>query len=112
MRYRIQFKINLLTYKVYKTDYPVYLKDCVQPYSSAYNTRRSEPAQHMLNVPYYDYKGRPIRQPGEGYGYFQKKKNLTQIFSKKKNFPRYVQKKSLPEYQYKKKIYPGLSKKM
>ena len=56
VRYRIQFKINLLTYKVYKTDYPVYLKDCVQPYSSAYNTRRSEPAQHMLNVPYYDYK--------------------------------------------------------
>ena len=31
-------------------------EDCVQPYSSAYNTRRSEPAQHMLNVPYYDYK--------------------------------------------------------
>ena len=38
VRYRIQFKINLLTYKVYKTDYPVYLKHCVQPYSSAYNT--------------------------------------------------------------------------
>ena len=56
VRYRIQFKINLLTYKVYKTDYPVYLKDCVQPYSSAYSTRRSEPAQHKLNVPYYDYK--------------------------------------------------------
>ena len=56
VRYRIQFKINLLTYKVYKTDYLAYLKDCVQPYSSAYNTRRSEPAQHMLNVPYYDYK--------------------------------------------------------
>ena len=56
VRYRIQFKINLLTYKVYKTDYPAYLKDCVQPCSSAYNTRRSEPAQHMLNVPYYDYK--------------------------------------------------------
>ena len=56
VRYRIQFKINLLTYKVYKTDYPVYLKDCVQPYRSAYNTRCSEPAQHMLNVPYYDYK--------------------------------------------------------
>ena len=41
---------------MYRTDYPVYLKDCVQPYSSAYSTRRSEPAQHMLNVPYYDYK--------------------------------------------------------
>ena len=29
---------NMLTYKVYKTDYPVYLKDCVQPYSSAYSS--------------------------------------------------------------------------
>ena len=56
VKYRIQFKINLPTYKVYKTDCPVYLKDCVQPYSSAYNNRRSEPAQHMLNVLYYDYK--------------------------------------------------------
>ena len=33
-----------MIYKVYKTDYPVYLKDCVQPYSSAYSTRRSEPS--------------------------------------------------------------------
>ena len=52
-RYRIQFEINLLTYKVYKTNYPIYLKDCVQPYRRAYSTRQSEPPQHMLNVPYY-----------------------------------------------------------
>ena len=49
VRCRIQFKINLLTYKVYKTACPVYLKDCVQPYS----TKRSESVPHMLHVPYY-----------------------------------------------------------
>ena len=52
----VQFKVCLMTYKVYKNKYPAYLEDCVQPYRSIYNTRHSEPTRHMLTIPHYDYK--------------------------------------------------------
>ena len=42
VKYRVQFKVCLMTYKVYKNKYPAYLEDCVQPYRSIYNTRHSE----------------------------------------------------------------------
>ena len=56
VKYRVQFKVCLMTYKVYKNKYPAYLEDCVQPYRSIYNTRHSEPTRHMLTIPHYDYK--------------------------------------------------------
>ena len=56
VKYRVQFKVCLMTYKAYKNKYPAYLEGCVQPYRSIYNTRHSEPTRHMLTVPHYDYK--------------------------------------------------------
>ena len=53
---RVQFKIGLITYKVYKNKYPAYLENYLQPYGSIYNTRRSEPARHMLSIPHYNYR--------------------------------------------------------
>ena len=46
----VQFKIGLITYKVYKNKYPAYLKNYVQPYRSIYHTRLSGPARHMLSI--------------------------------------------------------------
>ena len=53
---RVQFKLGLITYKVYKNKYPAYLENYLQPYRSLHNTRRSEPARHMLSIPHYNYK--------------------------------------------------------
>ena len=57
---RVQFKVCLITYKMYKNKYPVYLQDCVQPYSSCYksiyNTWHSGPTPNMLTIPHYDYQ--------------------------------------------------------
>ena len=33
---RVQFKLGLITYKVYKNIYPAYLENYVQPYRSIY----------------------------------------------------------------------------
>ncbi len=56
IKFRIRFKINLLTYRVYNTHYPVYLESCIQPYKSPYPTRLSDPVRHTLDVPYFQYK--------------------------------------------------------
>ena len=53
---RVQFKLGLITYKVLKNKYPAYLENYLQPYGSIYNTRRSEPARHMLSIPHYNCK--------------------------------------------------------
>ena len=50
VKFRVQFKIGLITYKVHKTKYPAYLENYVQPYRSIYHTKRSEPARHMLST--------------------------------------------------------------
>ena len=56
IRSRIKFKLGLLTYKTLKTGFPAYLKCYVNLYSSARNTRLSDPSQVMLNTPFYDRK--------------------------------------------------------
>ena len=53
---RVQFKLGLITYKVFKNKYPAYLENYVQPNGSIYHTRSSEPAHHMLSIPHYNYK--------------------------------------------------------
>ena len=53
---RVQFKLGLITNKVYKNKYPAYLENYVQPYMSIYHTRLSKLALHMLSIPYYNYK--------------------------------------------------------
>ena len=50
----VQFKLGLITYKVYKNKYPAYLENYIQPYRSIYHTRL-EPAGHMLSIP-HNYK--------------------------------------------------------
>ena len=52
----VQFKLGLITYKVYKNKYPAFLENYVQTYRSKYHTRRSEPARHILSIPHYNYK--------------------------------------------------------
>ena len=52
---RVQYKLGLITYKVYKNKYPAYLENYVQPYRSIYHTS-IETARHMLSIPHYDYK--------------------------------------------------------
>ena len=56
VKYSVQFKLGLITYKGYKNKYPTYFENYVQPYRSIYHTRRSEPARHMLSIPHYNYK--------------------------------------------------------
>ena len=65
---RVQFKVCLITYKVYKIKYPAYLEDCVEPYKSIYNTRHSEPSHHILTIPHYDYKRhKSFKHPSNSY---------------------------------------------
>ena len=52
----LQFKLGLITYKVYKNKFPAYLDNYVQSYRSIYHTRLSEPARYMLSIPHYNYK--------------------------------------------------------
>ena len=56
IEYRIQFKINLLTFKTLNSSSPPYLKVCLNPYSSNYNTRRSNPNQLILQTVNYNKK--------------------------------------------------------
>ena len=51
---RVQFKITLLTYIIYKNKYLAYFEDRVQSYKSIYHTRRRQPAPPMLTVPHYN----------------------------------------------------------
>ena len=41
VRYRVQFKIVLITYKILNQDQSVYLRELIHPYTSAKNTRQS-----------------------------------------------------------------------
>ena len=41
VRYRVQFKIGLITYKILNQGQPVYLRELIHPYTSFRNTRRS-----------------------------------------------------------------------
>ena len=39
IKYRIQFKIGLITYKILNQGQPVYLRELIHPYTSSRNTR-------------------------------------------------------------------------
>ena len=51
VRYRVQFKIGLITYKIVNQGQPVYLRELIHPYSSFRNTRRSTPKLKFLHTP-------------------------------------------------------------
>ena len=41
VRYRVQFKIGLITYKILNHGQPIYLRELIHPYTSSRNTRQS-----------------------------------------------------------------------
>ena len=43
VKYRVQIKIGLITYKILNQGQPVYLRELIHPYTSSRNTRRSTP---------------------------------------------------------------------
>ena len=49
-RYRVQFKIGLITYKILNQGQPVYLRELIHPYTSFRNTRRNTPKLKFLEV--------------------------------------------------------------
>ena len=54
VRYRVQFKIGLITYKILNQGQPVYLRELIHPYSFSRNTRRSTPKLKFLQTPTFD----------------------------------------------------------
>ena len=54
VRYRVQFKIGLITYKILNQGQPVYLRQLIHPYTSSRNTRRSSPKLKFLQTPNFD----------------------------------------------------------
>ena len=54
VRYRVQFKIGLITYKMLNQGQPVYLKELIHPYTSSRNTRRSTPKLKFLQNHTFD----------------------------------------------------------
>ena len=56
IKYRIQFKIGLITYKILNQGQPVYLRELIHPYTSSRNTRRSTPKLKFLHTPTFDHK--------------------------------------------------------
>ena len=51
VRYRVQFKIGLITYKILTQGQPVYLRGLIHPYTSFRNTRRSTSKLKFLQTP-------------------------------------------------------------
>ena len=56
VRYRVQFKIGLITYKILTQGQPVYLRGLIHPYTSFRNTRRSTPKLKFLHTPTFDHR--------------------------------------------------------
>ena len=54
VRYRVQFKIGLITYKILNQGQPVYLRELIHPYTSSRNTRRSTPKLKFLQTLTFD----------------------------------------------------------
>ena len=54
VRYRVQFKIGLITYKILNQGQLVYLRELIYPYTSSRNTRRSTPKLKFLHTPTLD----------------------------------------------------------
>ena len=54
VRYRVQFKIGLIIYKILNQGQPVYLRELIHPYTSSRNTRRITPKLKFLQTPTSD----------------------------------------------------------
>ena len=56
VKYRIQFEIGLITYKILNQGQPVYLRELIHPYTSSRNTRQSTPKLKFFHTPTFDCK--------------------------------------------------------
>ena len=56
VRYKVQFKIGLITYKILNQGQPVYLRELIHPYTSPRNTRRSTTKLKFLQTPTFDHR--------------------------------------------------------
>ena len=56
IKYRIQFEIGLITYKILNQGQPIYLRELVHPYTSSRNTKQSTPKLKFLHTPTLDHK--------------------------------------------------------
>ena len=56
VKYRIQFKIGLITYKILNQGQPVYLRELIHSYTSSRNTRRSTPKLKFLHTSTFNRK--------------------------------------------------------
>ena len=54
VRYSVQFKIGLITYKILNQSQPVYLRELIHPYNSSRNTRQSTPKLKFLQTPTFE----------------------------------------------------------
>ena len=56
VRYWVQFKIGLITYKILNQCQPVYLRELIHPCTSSRNTRRSTPKLKFHQTPTFDLR--------------------------------------------------------
>ena len=56
VRHRVQFRIGLITYKIFNQGQPAYLREIIHPYTSSRNTRQSTPKLKFLHTPTFDHK--------------------------------------------------------
>ena len=56
VKYRVQFIIGLITYKIFNQGQPVYLRKLIHPYTSSRNTRQSTRKLKFLHTPTFDCK--------------------------------------------------------
>ena len=54
VRYRVQFKIGLIIYKILNQGQAIYLRELSHPYTSSRNTRRSTPKLKFLQTSTFD----------------------------------------------------------
>ena len=54
VRYRLQFKVGPITYKILNQGQLAYLRELIHPYTSSRNTRRSTPKLKFLQTPNFN----------------------------------------------------------
>ena len=68
VKYRVQFKIGLITYKILNQGQPVYLRELIHPDTSSRNTRRSTPKLKFLQTPTFVHKS--IKHFSNSFGHY------------------------------------------
>ena len=56
VRYRVQFKIGLIAYKILNQSQPAYIRQLIYHCTSSRNTRRCTPKLKFLHTPTFDHR--------------------------------------------------------